>query len=239
MEEFIYNFLNWSAFVTSIPFLVSGLWMTFKLAAVSLVFSLIIGVVGATLRFVNRKLISWTLVAYVDILRATPPIVLIIFIYYTLPFVGIQFPAFVAAIISLSLYTGAYNAEIIRGAINSVPSGQVDAARSLGLSFRQAVQHVILPQAIRVAIPPLMSQVVVLIQLTSVAYIVALPELLNMSRWAQSLTANSTPLLAAAVVYLAILMPLSRLSRWVELRLRWEAGRVRQMSPERMSPHAP
>lgn len=143
MAEFIHNFLNWSAFVTSISFLVAGLWMTIKLAVLSLFFSLLIGIVAATLRSVDRKLISWPLAGCIDVLRATPPIVLIIFVYYTLPLMGIQFPAFTAAVISLSLYAGAYNAEIIRGAINSIPGGQVEAARSLGLSFRQTMQLVV------------------------------------------------------------------------------------------------
>lgn len=229
MQEVIHNFLNWNVLRISLPFLASGLLMTLKVSGVSMVVALLIGILVATLRFLNSKVVNLLLVAYVDVFRAMPPLVLVIFVFFALPYLGIQLPPFLAVVISLSLYTGAYNAEIIRGGIEAVPSGQTDAARSLGMSYGQLMRYVVLPQAYRIAIPPLTNHAVGLVKLTPLAFVVALPELLNMSRWAQTLTANSTPLLAAAVIYLVLLLSLSRLSGWIELRLRRESPGVREV----------
>ena len=220
MEEIIYNFFNSRALYDSLPFLARGMIVTVQLALVSLGFSLLVGLFVAVLRHRNFKVVNWFLIAYIDIFRAVPPVVLLMFVYYGLPFVGIQLSAYLATVVSFSLYVGAYAAEILRSGIEAIPSGQIDAARSLGMSYAQMMRFVVLPQALRIAIPPLTSESMSLIKLTSVAFVVALPELLNMSRMAQSLTANSTPLVAAAAIYLIVLSILSRLIGVMEAHLR-------------------
>jgi polar amino acid transport system permease protein len=129
-------------------------------------------------------------------------------------------PPFPAAVLCFTLYRSAYTSEIFRSGIEAVPAGQRDAARSLGMSYLKTMRYVILPQAFRIAIPPLTSEVIGLVKLTSLAFVIALPELLRQARTAQTLTANPTPLMAAAVIYLLLLQVLTRTAALVELRLR-------------------
>ena len=141
-------------------------------------------------------------------------------IYYALPFIGIRFPAFWAATLAMSLNGGAYYSEIFRGGIEAIPRGQTEAARSLGLTYMQTMRMVILPQAIRIILPPLTTNTLELIKASAVASTVALPDLLRQALQAQSLTLNATPLVAALVLYLIILLPLVQLVTFFERRLR-------------------
>jgi polar amino acid transport system permease protein len=145
-----------------------------------------------------------------------PVLVVLILIYYALPFVGIVFSSFTAAAIALSIVLGAYSAEVVRAGIQAVPNGQFEAASALGLHFWLTMRKVILPQAIRIVIPPQASNCVSIIKDTSLASVVATTDLLKQATDAQALYANPTPLLGAALIYVAILWPLVRLTSWLE-----------------------
>ena len=160
----------------------------------------------------------WPLIAWVDFFRALPPLVLLIFLYAGLPFAGIELGAFGCVAIAFFLNTGAYYGEILRAGIESVPAGQMEAARSTGLSQLQAMRHVVLPQAVRNVLPDLLSNSLEVVKLTSIASVVALPELLYQARQAQSVTYNPTPIVAAAIIYFLLLWPAVRLLSRLENR---------------------
>jgi polar amino acid transport system permease protein len=154
----------------------------------------------------------------VDLFRALPPLVLLVFIYAGLPFAGIDISAFGAVAIGFFLNTSSYYGEIFRAGIESIPRGQMEAARSTGLSKTQAMLWVILPQAARNVLPDLVSNTLEVVKLTSIASVVALPELLYQARQAQSVTYNPSPIVAAAAVYFILLWPVVRLLSRLEHR---------------------
>jgi polar amino acid transport system permease protein len=159
------------------------------------------------------------LVIYVDVFRAFPPLVLLIFIYFGLPFLGIDLPAIVAVTIAFLLNTSSYYGEIVRAGIESIGRGQREAARSTGLTAAQTTVYVILPQAIRNVVPDLIGNTLEVVKLTSIASVVALPELLYAARSAQALTYNPSPIVAAAALYLVLLWPFVRLLSRFEHRM--------------------
>jgi polar amino acid transport system permease protein len=145
--------------------------------------------------------------------------VLLILVFYGLPFLGVEVPNFVAVLIAFLLNTSSYYGEIFRAGIESVGRGQWEAARSTGLNGLQTMAYVILPQAARNVAPDLTSNTLEVIKFTALASVVALPELLRMARVSQGITYNPTPLIIAALVYLAMLWPLVRLLSRMERRM--------------------
>jgi polar amino acid transport system permease protein len=156
----------------------------------------------------------------IDFFRAIPILVLLVVVYYALPFVGIRLNSFSAAAFVLSGVLAAFTAEVFRAGIESLPKGQFEAADALGLPFPVALWKVILPQAVRVAIPSQTSNSVAIAKDTSLASVVAMPDLLKQATDAQALTANPSPLIAAAIIYFVILWPAVRLVSWLERRAR-------------------
>jgi polar amino acid transport system permease protein len=209
-------FFNVDILKRSFPLLLGGLFNTVLLGLVAIVFGTAIGVFVCLARLYAPKPIRLLAVLYIDLLRAMPVLVVLILIYYALPFVGIVFSSFTAAAIALSIVLGAYSAEVVRAGIQAVPNGQFEAASALGLHFWLTMRKVILPQAIRIVIPPQASNCVSIIKDTSLASVVATTDLLKQATDAQALYANPTPLLGAALIYVAILWPLVRLTSWLE-----------------------
>jgi polar amino acid transport system permease protein len=155
---------------------------------------------------------------YIDVLRSIPLLVLLVLIYYALPFVGIRLSSFAAAAAALSLVSCAYSAEIFRSGIEAIPKGQFEAAASQGMSFFNTMRDVILPQAMRIVLPPMTSNCINVMKDTALASVVAMPDLLKQATQAQALSANPTPLVGAAIMYLLLLLPLVQLVSWVERR---------------------
>jgi polar amino acid transport system permease protein len=169
------------------------------------------GLAVALLARTRLLLVRVLVVAYVDFFRAFPPLVLLMFIAFGLPFTGLELPAFASVALAFLLNTSSYYGEIFRAGIDSIPRGQFEAARSTGLSGAQTMAWVIVPQATRNVIPDLISNTLEVVKLTSIASVVALPELLFAARQAQSVTYNATPIIAAGIIYLVCLWPLVRL----------------------------
>jgi len=228
MSDVVHNFFNLSVALDIGPFVLSGLRMMLYVSLASIVLAVTLGLLVTIVRRSLRPPLSWILIAYVDGLRAMPPVMLIVLVYFALPFLGVNFSIPSAVIASLALQGSAYAAEIFRGALEGVPVGQRDAAGALGFTSIQMWRHVIVPQAFRIAIPPLTSEAVSLVKLTSVGFVIGLPELLGEARLAQDLTNNSTPLVVAAAIYLAILLPLSRFSALLEFRMQRGLVRARR-----------
>lgn len=211
MNEFVTTFLNLDILAQVWPLLLQGFWMTLALAAVAVPLSVLAGIAIAMAQDVPSKLLRFVLIAYVDVLRAIPPLVLLIFIFFGLPFLGLKLNEFTAAVLALTLNGSSYFAEIFRAGIESVPKGQREAARSTGLSWFQSMAYVVVPQGTRNVLPDLISNTVELVKQTSIASAVALQELLRSAQLAQGLLYNPTPLIAAAIVYFLMFWPFVRL----------------------------
>ena len=211
MEAFAQNFFNIGVLIRTQSFLITGLITTLKLIGLSLALAVGWGLVLSVIRNSNIPVINPLIIAYVDLLRALPVLVLLMLIYYALPFVGLALPAFSAAVLALSLNGGAYYAEIFRAGIEAIHRGQTEASRALGLSYIQTMRYVILPQAIKVVLPPLTTNTLEFIKATAAASVVALPDILRLASQAMNTTFNPTPLTGALVLYLLICLPLVQL----------------------------
>lgn len=207
----IETFFNWSVFAGALPALLEGLWITILLGAVSIVAGMLSGLLMALARLYGPAPLRLAARIYIDVLRSIPLLVLLVLVYYALPFVGIRMSSFVSAAMAISLVSCAYSAEIFRAGIEAIPKGQFEAADAIGLGFLSSMRYVILPQALRIVVPPLTSNCINVLKDTALASVVAMPDLLKQATQAQALAANPTPLIGAAVLYLLLLLPLVRL----------------------------
>jgi polar amino acid transport system permease protein len=211
MDALLQNFFNLAIYREVFPFLLRGLWTTIWLSLLVIPIGIVSGLFLALVSTQTRHRWLRVLVAvYVDFFRSFPPLVLLILIYFGAPFLGLDLPKLAAVAIGFMLNNSSYFSEVFRAGIESVPSGQMEAARSTGLSRLQALRHVIVPQATRNVLPDLVSNCIEVIKLTTIASVVALPELLRVARDAQSLVYNPSPIVLAALMYLALLWPLVR-----------------------------
>ena len=215
---FVDAFFNLEILKQAWPILLMGLWQTVLLSALVVPLGVACGLLLALLSLAKSRWVRWPLIAWVDVFRALPPLVLLVFVYAGLPFAGLEVSPWGAVAIGFTLNTGAYYGEIFRAGIASVPPGQMEEARSLGLSPARAMRLVVLPQAVRNCLPDLISNTLEVVKLTSLAAVVALPELLFQARQAQSVTYNATPIMAAAVMYFLLLWPVVRLLSRLENR---------------------
>jgi polar amino acid transport system permease protein len=206
--NFVETFFNWDVLVTSFPLLLSGLKITLMLGTVSVVAGLGLGLVVALTRLYGVRPARIVARIYIDLFRSIPLLVLLIVIYYALPFVGLRLTPFMSAACALTLVSAAYTAEIYRAGIEAIPKGQFEASQALGLSYRHMMADIILPQAIKIVIPPLTNNCINVIKDTALASVVAMPDLLKQATQAQALEANPTPLIVAALMYVALLWPL-------------------------------
>jgi polar amino acid transport system permease protein len=216
----IQTFFNPSVMSDSLPALLRGLRNTLLLSLFSIVSGAALGLVFCLVRLYAPKLLRWIAIVYIDLFRATPMLVILILIYYALPFLGIRFSSWTSAVLAFALVMGAYSAEVFRAGVEGVPRGQFEAAAALGLPFVLTLRRVILPQAMRAIIPPMTGNCVSMFKDTSLASTVALPELLNEANNAQALYANPSPLIMAAAIYIAFLWPMVRLVSFLEQRLK-------------------
>lgn len=223
--SFVETFFNWGVLVNSFPLLASGLKITLFLGVVAIVAGLVLGLIVALTRIYGVKPARIVSKIYIDIFRSIPILVLLIVVYYALPFVGLRLSPFMSAALALTLVSGAYTAEIFRAGIEAIPRGQFEASQALGLSYRHMMADVVLPQAIRIVIPPLTNNCINVMKDTALASVVAMPDLLKQATQAQALEANPTPLIVAALMYIAILWPLVYMVGRMEKKYRNEAAR--------------
>lgn len=212
------TFLNAEVMRRTFPMLLQGLWITLQLGAASIVAGLVLGLGLAMARLYGPGPVRFVTRLYIDTFRSIPLLVLLIIVYYALPFVGLRLSPFASAMSALTLVSGAYTAEIFRAGIEAIPKGQFEASAALGLNGRQTMADVILPQAVRIVIPPLTNNSINVVKDTALASVVAMPDLLKQATQAQALAANPTPLIVAAVIYIAFLWPLVALVSRMERR---------------------
>jgi polar amino acid transport system permease protein len=217
------NFLSAEAARASLTLLRLGLVETVRLVLATFVASVALGAIAFGLRTARSRTLRLSGIAYVDAVRATPPIVLLVVVYYVLPTVGLpSLDAFQAGWTALSLLHGAHVGEIYRAGWLAIDPGQRLAARAMGLTDWQASRFVLIPQVARVVLPMLASQLTQIVRDSPLTFVVGYPELLTRARDAQGLTANSTPLVVAAVMFFALLLTLQGLGLWAERRARWK-----------------
>ena len=200
---------------------VIGLGYTIAYTIGTILLGLAIGLCVGLARLSRRWLVNAPLVAYIEIFRCTPLLVQIVWFYYALPVVlDVQIPAHVAATLVLSLYTGAFYAEIFRGGVISIERGQWDAARAIGMRRWQLMRHIVLPQAIKRMVPPFMNQSVIQLKNTSLVSTIAVPDLLYQATIVTGETYRPLEVYTViAVIYFAILFPLTLAAQYAEARL--------------------
>jgi putative glutamine transport system permease protein len=203
-----------------LKFLLQGFLITLEVAALSIVLSFIIGCIVGTVRYSKVPIVSGILAFLVEMIRNLPLLLIIFFTHFALPEIGIKFSVFWSAVAALTVFESAMIAEIIRGGLRSVDKGQIEAARSSGLSNFQTLWHIVLPQALRRMVPPIVSQFISLVKDTSLAVIISLPELMNRSKIiaAQNFDYTVPALLAAALLYFLTNFTLSRIAKRMEVR---------------------
>jgi polar amino acid transport system permease protein len=223
MELLLENFANIDSLLRIYPLLLQGLVYTFWLSVVALPLGMLLGLAIAVVYSFKQRWVNIALLVYIDLFRSFPVVVLLILIFFGLPFLGLTLGGFTAAVLAIVLNNSGYYGEIFRAGILSVPQGQSDAARALGFKPLPLIFHVVLPQALRNVMAPLASNSLELVKTTPIAALVALPELLRSARVAQEQTYNPTPLTAAAIIFFVMLYPFAR---WVA-RLERQALKAR------------
>ena len=211
----------------TMPFLVEGLWMTFKISIITIFSGSLLGASIGLLRTLDIRPLSATLGLYIHALRGTPFLVHLYLVYFILPATEIpwlQLEAFSAAVIALSLYTSTYVAEIVRAAIQAVPRGQTEAARAVGMTAVQCMWYVVLPQAVKLMIPPMGGVYVIIIKGTSIVSVVGITELVRAGEHAAQRHPSQLLIIygLVALMYFVYCYPVLRIARWAEGRF----GRV-------------
>ena len=224
LQIFLENFADWDSLRRVWPLLLQGVELTVELSLVALPLGLLAGLAVGLGCALGGRAARLALLVWIDLFRAFPVLVLLILIYYGLPFLGLTLPAFAAAVLALVLNNSGYYGEIFRAGLAGVPRGQAEAAAALGLTRLRAMTLVVLPQALRAIMAPLASNSLELVKATSIAALVALPELVRSARVAQEQTYNPTPLMAAAVIYFALLWPFAHLVARLERRMLARGG---------------
>ena len=225
--EMGFLFFNLEIIQKAWPTLVEGFWTTLFLAVCAAVMSTIIGLLLAIFRSFNNAVLNVFIIAYVDFFRAMPIIVLMMLIYYALPFMGIRLSAIMSGILALGLNSSAYVSEIFRAGFLSIKRGQIEAAKALGLNAIQTMRLVVLPQAFRVVIPPLVGNYVASAKDTALASSISIIELLKAGLSQKSLLANPSPLIFITALYLVMFVPLTRFSGYLEGRMKASLRQVR------------
>lgn len=204
---------------TAGPMLVGALKITLPLTAISFALGLLLGLATALARLSRRRVLDLPARFYVSAIRGTPLLVQLFIVFYGLPELGIDLPRFVAAVLALSLNVGGYAAEIIRASILGVPRGQFEAATTIGMDYRTSLRRIVLPQAARIAVPPLSNTLLSLVKDTSLVAVVLLTDLFRVAQNAAAVSGQFMALyLLAAVYYWVICWVLSQVQQRIERR---------------------
>ena len=206
--------------IHSLPFFLKGVWMTVAVSGLSLIAGTIIGFICGIIRATGNKVVGSIIGAWVDLIRGTPFLVQIFIIFFILPSVGIELDAFPAAVIGLANLTASFICEIVVGGILAVPTGQKEAAIASGLSGYQQLRHIVLPQAMRTIMPPLVGQYVLLIKDSSVVSAIGVVDITRVG-WlsVQRIPEGLMVFGLVGLLYFAICYPLINLSGYLERRM--------------------
>ena len=218
LDRFVSSFFNTEVAARYLGPLLDGMLLTVGLGLCVIATGLVLGLLLAVVRIQHVKLVNVFIVAFADVFRALPPLVVIILLFFAFPYIELSMSAFTATWLALSLVLAAFTEEIFWAGMLAIPKGQWEAARSTGLGPWATLVHVILPQAVRMTVPPLTNRTIAITKGTALGSVVALHEVLNVSSAASSEAGNATPLVMGALAYLILFIPFVVLGRWVETR---------------------
>lgn len=205
-----------------LPSLLQGANVTLQVFSIVLILSIPLGILVAFIMQVESKPLRWLLSIYIWIMRGTPLLLQLIFVYYILPSIGIRIDRMPAAIIAFTLNYAAYFAEIFRGGIDSIPRGQYEAAKVLKFSPVQTIQYIILPQVTKIVLPSVFNEIMALVKDTSLVYALGVTDLILVSRTAANLDASLAPMFVAGAIYLIMIGVVTLVSRKVEQKYAYD-----------------
>ena len=220
-SRFLDAFFKWEVIERYFPAIMKGVVVTIEIAAAVVVTGILLGLALAVVRAFRVLAINALIVVLVDVFRTLPPLVLVLLVYFGLPNAGINLPSFAVLWFVLSLVLAAFAEEIFWAGILSIPKGQWEAARSTGLSFLGTLTYIVLPQAIRLTVPPLTNRTIAITKNTALGTVIGVGEILNQATTAQSFSGNATPLMMGAIAYLILFIPVVVLGRFLETRFTW------------------
>ena len=220
-SRFLDTFFNWQVIERYFPAIMKGVVVTIEIAAAVVVTGILLGLALAVVRAFRVLAVNALIVVFVDMFRALPPLVLVLLVYFGLPNAGINLPSFAVLWLVLSLVLAAFAEEIFWAGILSIPKGQWEAARSTGLSFLGTLTYIVLPQAIRLTVPPLTNRTIAITKNTALGTVIGVAEILNQATTAQSFSGNATPLMMGAIAYVLLFIPVVVLGRFLETRFAW------------------
>ena len=218
---FLDAFFDWQLIERYFPAIMRGVGVTIEIAAAVVLTGISVGLILAVARSFRVAPVSALIVLFADIFRALPPLVLVLLVYFGLPNVGINLPSFAVLWLVLSLVLAAFCEEIFWAGILSVAKGQWEAARSTGLSFLATLVYVVLPQALRLTVPPITNRTIAITKNTALGTVIGVGEILNQATTAQSFSGNATPLMMGAIAYVMLFIPVVALGRFLETRFTW------------------
>jgi polar amino acid transport system permease protein len=216
MEALIENFFNLPVMVGALPSMLPGFGLTVLVSLLVIAFGLFSGLALAILRSLQLKVVNGLITFYVDVFRTLPQLVIIIFLYFGMPYMGVTLSPLVTTVLALGAVLSAFACEIFVSCMQALPKGQTDAARALGFGPLRTLFMIVLPQAIRMAVPLLTNRAISISKGTALGTAVSLPETLGQAQSYMSIVANPSPLTLAAGFYLLLFIPLVILSRWLE-----------------------
>lgn len=200
----------------TILLMLEGTQVTLEIFFVTLFLALPIGLLASLGRISPLRPLSLFMEFYIWIMRGTPLMLQLLFVYFALPMVGVKLPDIAAALLAFTLNYAAYFAEIFRAGIQSIPKGQYEAAKTLGMTYPQTMRRIILPQVIRIVLPPVSNETINLVKDTSLIYILAMNDLLRVARTIVQREFDMTPFVVAAVFYLAMTFVLTWMFKKLE-----------------------
>ncbi|MBE3638779.1 amino acid ABC transporter permease [Mangrovicoccus algicola] len=221
LSRLIEVYFNAGVAWTYLPDLLHGAWVTVSLSVLVIAAGLVLGLAMALLRLVLPRWGVEVMRLWVDCLRAVPPLAVILLLYFGLPSVGLSISAFWVIWITLTLILSAFAEEIFWAGLEAIPAGQWEAARSTGMTQRQTLADVVLPQAFKICVPQLTNRTIGITKNTALGTAIGMPELLNEAQTALSFSGNATPLIMAAIGYLIIFLPLMALAGYLERSMSW------------------
>jgi polar amino acid transport system permease protein len=221
VDAFLDTFFKPAVIASTMPAILKGMLVTLQIAALVVLTGLALGLVLAIVRSLRIRLLNLLIVIFVDLFRAVPPLVVVLVVYFGLPNIGVNIPSFAVLWLVLSLVLAAFAEEIFWAGILSIRKGQWDAARSTGLGFADTLAFVILPQAVRITVPPLTNRTIAITKNTALGTVIGVPEILNQATTAVSFLGNATPLVMASIAYLVIFVPVVAAGSWIEHRFAW------------------
>ena len=207
-------------YLSFVPLLLRGALVTLEISIASMTLAILVGLMLALVRVFGSRLVAWPAVAFIEVIRGTPLLIQLFIIFYGLPSLGIRLTPFWAAVIGLGLNYAAYEAENYRAGIQAVPRGQMDAALALGLTRAQTIRKIVLPQAVRLVIPPVTNDFIALLKDSSLVSVITMVELTKVYGQLASTYYDYIGLgILVALIYFLMGLPIARLSRYVEARL--------------------